>query len=734
MIRDIIKNAIKYLIEKIEKYEYRHVHLDQNNISKKTINTELINVSVSNSNGLTESDEIHITQPYREHIIETNSFKLSCADDHVVYKKDNDSYTETMVNELSIGDLILTKNGDEAITRLSKSKYSMSMYDLSVYDSVYYTSGILSHNTISSSLFMLHTIIFNNDKNIMVVANKLSTAIEIVDKIKEIYILLPFFLKPGIITWAAKSLTFENKVKVRTEARSKSPAIGFTIDILYLDEFAHIPNNIIGPYYTAAFPTVSALENSKIIITSTPKGMNLFHDLLIAAEKPEGDPDKNPYHAQRVYWYQVPGRFVTYIRLKQEKLKIYDIDENFVLSKIEEIYSNDTKVTMDYSTEHRKYEIKVFNNENISDEMIRSSQIELRDGVFIDLSELAILSSWKEEAIKGIGGEDEFNQEYDLRFINTGKSLLSESMVEKLKNNTKLYKHFNFPELDRLRFDHSNLLFLDDEDVDLSNLRNEKILISIDTSEGLGMDYSVINIFRLIPKTKEEIESNIDYLGNIRNFFKLQQIGILQDNTISIGDLAELLYTLVFSILDPDNVKVTIELNSYGVVLIHEMPHLYDGDNDFGDYIFTRHKHKAEDSIKKIGLKVHDNKKILVKRYKEKIDNGDIEINHYPTVNEMTQFIRQDTPNGNSKYGADNGHDDIVMTIVNMTDFMDSDDYSDICNDLYDMLDMETKTIIDKYLGSTTLNTERGTDYSTFYSTMNNTNRFNTFNNSRGIF
>ncbi|MCK9477512.1 MAG: terminase family protein, partial [Candidatus Muirbacterium halophilum] len=163
--------------------------------------------------------------------------------------------------------------------------------------------------TISASIFIIHTILFKNDKNVMIVANKGDTTIEIVDKIKGIYTQLPFFLKPGIKIWNQKSLTFENGCRVKTSARSKTVSVGFSIDLLYMDEFAHIPSTIIEPYYTAAYPTVSGIDNSKIIITSTPNGMNLFHKLLTDAERPDGDPLKNNYKPLRVYWYQAKGRF-----------------------------------------------------------------------------------------------------------------------------------------------------------------------------------------------------------------------------------------------------------------------------------------------------------------------------------------------------------------------------------------------------------------------------------------
>ena len=125
---------------------------------------------------------------------------------------------------------------------------------------------------------MLHFITFNNDKNIMIVANIRGTTIEIIDKIRNIYAQLPFFLKAGIKNLNQQSMIFDNGCRIKSSARSKTPAIGFTIDFLYLDEFAHIPSNIIEPYYQAAFPTVSAIENSKIVSLTNPTS---FKNILI---------------------------------------------------------------------------------------------------------------------------------------------------------------------------------------------------------------------------------------------------------------------------------------------------------------------------------------------------------------------------------------------------------------------------------------------------------------------
>jgi len=110
--------------------------------------------------------------------------------------------------------------------------------------------------TICSSIAMLHYVLFNNNKNVLVTANKLDTSIEILDKIKEIYQRLPFFLQQGIINWNQKFMIFENKSKIRGFATTKTSSIGQAADFLYLDEFAHIPENISNKFYKSIFPTV----------------------------------------------------------------------------------------------------------------------------------------------------------------------------------------------------------------------------------------------------------------------------------------------------------------------------------------------------------------------------------------------------------------------------------------------------------------------------------------------
>lgn len=709
MVKKIITLLIKFIyfiIEKVEYIEFRNHSLDENDIDKKIIRTtDIDNLKVMSDTGWVDVTNIHETQPYKLHDIKLeNGYKLTCADNHIIFKND---LTESFVSDLKIGDSLYTDIGSSKIISISISKTKVSMGDLTINhpNHRYYTNGILSHNTIMTSIFMLHTILFKNDKNIMIIANKGDTANEIVEKIKAIYVLLPFFLKPGIKVWNQKSLTFENGCKIKTSARSKTPAIGFTIDVLYMDEFAHIPSNIIEPYYTAAYPTVSSIENSKIIITSTPNGMNLFHRLLMDAERLPGDPRKNRYNARRVYWYEVDGRFVTYIRLDPYRLKQYELEKEDVFNFVSNEFSSKTKVLLKWDNDIERDVIHVFNNDDCSDEMVKTFTFE-HNGRYVSLLELAELTTWKEEAIKDIGSLDAFNQEYGLRFINTSRSLLNETLINELLTKKKEYEFIeleNFTE--KLKFNYEDLKWVRDPDIfDIGLVKNYKIIISVDISEGLGQDYSVINILKISLKDMELIEKQKLSYTSIVDFFCLEQVGVFRNNYVSIKQLSEILYMICFELFDPENVKVVLELNNYGGTLLAEMPHVFEGDNQYGSSIFFRYKHRVDATEEKIGLKIGENKNLIIKDYQELMFKKGFKLNNPETINEITTFVKHETSAGNIRYAADgSANDDLIMSIINSSTSFKKLHFTEMAED---WLDQYESSEMRKFINETLENSE----------------------------
>lgn len=157
--------------------------------------------------------------------------------------------------------------------------------------------------SITSSIILVWYLLFNHDKNAMILANVGDTAEELMDKIKAIIKGLPFFLKPGMLVNNVMSMRFDNGCRILAKTTTKTSGIGFTIHFLYMDEFAHINPNFIEAFFRSTYPTVSSSKVSRIIITSTPNGMNKFYEIYQGALNGE-----NSFNPIRVDWWQVPGR------------------------------------------------------------------------------------------------------------------------------------------------------------------------------------------------------------------------------------------------------------------------------------------------------------------------------------------------------------------------------------------------------------------------------------------
>lgn len=560
--------------------------------------------------------------------------------------------------------------------------------------------------TICSSIMMLHYVLFNNNKNVLVTANKLDTAVEVLDKIREIYQRLPFFLQQGIINWNQKFMVFENKSRIKGFATTKTSSIGQTADFLYLDEFAYLPDNIADKFYKSVFPTVSNIENSKIIITSTPNGFNLFHKLLTEAEKPEGE--KSSYMAKRVYWWQVPKRFATYIRLNSKKVDEFNINNEELLKYLREKYKKNEH-NLKYNDELKKWVITSLNTSDCTEEDLLAESF---NGV--RLLEFSDITTWKKETIKDIGGEEAFNQEYDLRFINSSRSLLSETLIDELSKNKKLFEWERIEEFEgKLKFSYQDFKWNQDEDEFLPlSRKNYKIIISVDVAEGLGQDYTVVNIFKMDMKPIELIEKQKSKYKSIVDFVQLRQIGIFRSNLISVQQLSELLYLTAFEFFNPDNVKIVLEINTYGNELLAHLPHVFDGSNDYGSSIFFRFKHRSDALEEKIGLKVGDNKNLLVKEYQDRMEERSIVISNDINISEITTFIKHTTNAGNTRYAADgSSHDDTVMTLIDMCAIFQKNDFKQLVDDFIDTLsDTSIKNYIDQILNNSEYT--EGVDYS----------------------
>ena len=151
--------------------------------------------------------------------------------------------------------------------------------------------------------YLLHYALFNPNSNIAILANKSSTARDILGRLQLAYENLPKWLQQGVINWNKGNIELENKSSIVAAATSSSAIRGGSYNIIFLDEFAFVPANIAEMFFSAVYPTISSGTKTKMIIVSTPYGMNQFYKLWKDAE--EG---RNDYVPIEVHWSEVPGR------------------------------------------------------------------------------------------------------------------------------------------------------------------------------------------------------------------------------------------------------------------------------------------------------------------------------------------------------------------------------------------------------------------------------------------
>lgn len=151
--------------------------------------------------------------------------------------------------------------------------------------------------------YILWYILFNEDKFVAILANKAPTAREILNRIKVAYEALPLWLQQGVKTWNKGDIELENNCRVMATSTASSAIRGYSISLLYLDEFAFVPSNIAEEFFTSVYPTISSGTTSKILISSTPNGMNHFYKMW--TEATEG---QNGFMYIEANWRSVPGR------------------------------------------------------------------------------------------------------------------------------------------------------------------------------------------------------------------------------------------------------------------------------------------------------------------------------------------------------------------------------------------------------------------------------------------
>lgn len=620
IIRESLKEFVGKLIEKIDLYQARHHELDENDDTKKIIDT--IDVSEQRLRILTDTGyekvtHIHKTQPYRVYTIETeNGEKLSCADNHKLFFFDKEAgrpAEEVFVKDLKKGDCIAVFGGKDYVKSITKHGFSHSMYDLTI-DSKnhrYYTNNILSHNTTTIVAIIAWILCFSTDKNILVMANKGATAKEIISKLVEVFKGLPFFLKPGCISFNTESIVLDNGCRIISQTTTASSAIGFTIDMLYLDEFAHVDRSVAYEFWRSVYPTISASKTSRCIITSTPNGMsNKFFDIWDGSQK-----GLNSFASKKVYWWQVPGRDAEWER----------------------------KTRSDF-------------------------------------------------------GDNEFDQEFNLSFSVSSTMLLKARDLKYLKRISKEYVQHD---LNGLRKElNDKLTWHPDFDPYSIDYMRDAFVLSLDTAQGspiqdgskLDSDYNVLNIFKLVPMSEAALRDPYRVIKDVRDCFRLVQIGIYLDNKTNEKDLAEVAKYTTFNLFrngigDIDNTRVLVEVNFNGGRFMD----VFRSHDNFYDNVLIHTAHRVAMDGEFIPLKAGykttpGNRSYYIDLGRDGIEQRRIITTHtdkkanLSTEGQLSSFGK----NKKGKYEGIAIHDDISMTTLNLSRLFDSEEFLYFLSNYYE--------------------------------------------------
>lgn len=316
--------------------------------------------------------------------------------------------------------------------------------------------------------------------------------------------------------------------------------------------------------------------------------------------------------------------------------------------------------------------------------------------------------NWKNREIANLGSETAFNQEYGNEFLNEDKLLLTFEQLRKMNRIKVKYIWKKLEAFEKHKIDYNKLIWHPGYLLNNKN-ENHKYVLSIDTAEGIGQDYSVINVFKLEPMSNEDIKNLQDFTDE-SDFFKLKQIAVFRDNKTDITNVSLILSTLIYEVLGAENCAIIFEMNRgdslYLLEKLKEFEDYYDDSLLVNTIIFDGKK-----NVSRIGVTLnYDTKMKYCRDFRNYIEINKYEINEYNTVEEFNNFgiLKK-------SYAALVGHDDLAISCINSTIFFDSTNLSELISDIYDDIDINKRNLIEERLKeeiSTKTKLNNNTDYS----------------------
>jgi len=481
--------------------------------------------------------------------------------------------------------------------------------------------------SVVTAIYCLWKILFNIDKSGLILSKSAAAGIDLIKKIKDMFLNLPYYLKPGIYKWNQHEMAFDNNSNITTEAFSPTAGLGKTINFLILDEFAWCPNTEVELFYMNIIPTITTMPDSNVCIMSTQNGFNFYYTLWKGAN--EQGKDWNGYAPFKVDWDQVPE------------------------------YNKETHTWEKRTEEWKRKQIGILGGE---------ANFYYQYGTQFSASDKCIINRNKLE--------DLHNQE--VKFLNIP------AIIKYYKENYKLDFNFGISML------HPEFLYFNPK-YDFTRLQKGFFIILCDLAEGGGGDSTVFNIIELLDKDRYEQvgywKSNVVSLelAAVEFWLLMSQLFYANEHviySIEWNTYGGLFFNYLMNLNEPEYMKeyswrfnIIEELDLNNVVRYRVKFEVDDGGI----------------KVKKVkmvpGIRFNGQNKITAcALLKLLLENNYIRVFDYFTISEIENF---EDKNGNGSYEASYGHDDIVMTLAQIPMLQQTAKYKQFCEELEELRQSE---------------------------------------------
>lgn len=448
-----------------------------------------------------------------------------------------------------------------------------------------------SGKSVTTAIFGLWKILFASDRNGLILSKSGAAGRDLLKKIKDMYLYLPYHLKCGTLKWNQSEISFDNNSSLKTEAFSSTAGVGSTLNLVILDEFAWCPANEVQLFYENVIPTVTTMPDSNVCICSTQNGFNKFYEIYQGAVT-----GKSMYHAQKIDWWQVPN----------------------------------------WNTQTKQWEKRT--------------------------------EDWKNMMVGILGSEEAFYYQYGTQFSASDACLVSRETLSRIHSTEVLFEQLTDDNL----FISELKYFKIHPEFKLEYFKDPKrsFIVLVDLAEGGGADYTVFNIFEITIENNKPVFSQVAYWSS---------------NVVDIEKSSLVFWVLFNTILSQQNTIVSIEWNTYGALFYNYLtmlnePTMFEEYNfrlGFGqelDLSIIIHYKKGQNDEDIAGISSFRNSKTIpgirwsamTKRtgcalLKMTLEGGETQLYDIVQIGELENF---EDKNGNGSYKASYGHDDMMMTLV----------------------------------------------------------------------